>query len=108
MDKLIWGFIREVRPRQWIKNTFLFAGLIFSGLLNNPTDLFLVTAGFVVFSGLASAVYLINDVFDIERDRQHPFKKFRPIAAGTIPVWLAITVALALVTILLPIAYQLS
>ncbi len=108
MDQLLWGFIREVRPRQWIKNFALYAGLLFSGLLNNPASFWMVTQGFIIFSGLTSAIYLLNDIFDIERDKQHPFKKFRPIASGQIPVWLALTVALGLIVILLPLSFHLS
>lgn len=108
MVKLIWNFIKVIRPRQWIKNFALFAGLVFSGQLSQPSSLLLIIQAFIVFSGLASATYLLNDVFDVERDQQHPFKKFRPVASGIIPVNLAIALALLLIVILLPITYQLS
>lgn len=108
MAQLLWGLIREVRPRQWIKNLALYAGLVFGGALNNPSAFWLITEAFVLFCGLTSAVYLLNDIFDIERDRQHPFKKFRPIAAGIIPIPLALAIALGLIAVILPLSYQLS
>jgi 4-hydroxybenzoate polyprenyltransferase len=105
---LLINLLRTARPRQWIKNFALFAGLLFTAQLDNPEYFQVVAAAFVVFSGLTSAVYFLNDVFDIERDRQHPFKSFRPIASGKISVKLAVAFALGLIMILLPIAYQLA
>lgn len=107
MDQLIWGLIKSSRPRQWIKNFALFAGLIFSGQLDNPAALSLIAQAFIVFCGLSSAIYYLNDVFDIERDKEHPFKKRRPIASGLVPAKLAVTIALGLIIILLPLAYRL-
>lgn len=108
MDKLLWGIIKESRPRQWIKNLALFAGLIFSHQLNNPDSLNLIIKGFFIFSGLVSATYIFNDILDVKRDREHPFKSKRPIASGVVPVPVAIGVGVALIAILLPLAYRLS
>lgn len=107
MGKLFWGIIKTARPRQWIKNFALFAGLIFSGQLDNPFALALMIKAFIIFSGLTSATYFLNDVFDIERDKEHPFKKRRPIASGLLSPRLAIIIALSLILILLPLAYRL-
>ncbi len=103
-----WALLRAVRPRQWIKNFALFAGLIFSGQLDNLNSVWLSIEAFFIFSIATSSVYLLNDVFDIDRDRQHPFKSKRPIAAGLIPVWVAVTLALVLITVVLPVSYNLS
>ena len=108
MSKLIWGLIKTARPRQWIKNFALFAGLIFAGFLDQPTALTTIILAFLIFCGLSSATYFLNDVFDIERDRQHPFKNKRPIASGLISPPLAVAIALGLVVILLPLSYQLA
>ncbi|MDO8570900.1 MAG: decaprenyl-phosphate phosphoribosyltransferase [Candidatus Daviesbacteria bacterium] len=108
MAKFLWGLIKTARPRQWIKNFALFAGLIFSGQLDNSNSLFIVTQAFIIFCGLSSATYFINDVFDINRDRQHPFKKRRPIASGLISPKVAITIAIVLIAILLPLSYRLN
>ncbi|MBI2021421.1 decaprenyl-phosphate phosphoribosyltransferase [Candidatus Daviesbacteria bacterium] len=108
MVKFLWALIRAVRPRQWIKNFALFAGLIFSGQLTNPLSQTLVFNAFLIFCGAASATYLLNDIFDIERDRLHPFKNKRPIAAGLISVPQAIAIALGLILLILPFSYRLS
>lgn len=108
MDKLIWGVVKTSRPRQWIKNFALFAGLIFSGQLDNSASLTQIFLAFLVFCGLSSATYFLNDLFDIERDREHPFKSKRPIASGTIPIPLAITIPLVMVAILLPFSYKVA
>ncbi len=108
MVEFIWGFIKALRPRQWVKNFALFAALIFAGELFDPINQFKAVQGFLLFCGFSSASYLLNDVFDIERDQLHPFKKKRPIAAGIIPPLVAVASALGLILLLLPIAYNLS
>jgi 4-hydroxybenzoate polyprenyltransferase len=108
MAQLFWGIIKTARPRQWIKNFAIFAGLLFAGQLNDIVDLTEVFMAFLIFSGLASAVYFLNDIFDVERDRQHPFKSRRPIASGIIPIKLAIGIALGLIFLLLPLAHLLA
>ena len=108
MVKLFWGLIKAVRPRQWIKNFALFAGLIFSGNLLETNGQIKTLMAFLLFCAFSSATYLLNDVFDVERDKLHPFKKKRPIASGIIPIPLAIGIALFLIASLLPVAYFLS
>ncbi len=74
--------IESLRPRQWTKNLILFAGLIFSQNLGD-TGLFLrAAAGAGVFSLLSGCIYLFNDIVDVDLDRQHPYKRFRPVASG--------------------------
>lgn len=73
-----------IRPRQWIKNVFIFAGLIFSRHFFFTASVAKSIAAFLLFCLLSSGVYILNDVFDYEEDRMHPGKKKRPIAAGTI------------------------
>ncbi len=108
MIKTIWGVIRVIRPRQWIKNSAIFAGLIFSGQLLSLNSIFLTIQAFLLFCGVTSITYLLNDVFDIERDKLHPFKNRRPIASGVVSVKTAITLAVILIVILLPLSYLLS
>ncbi len=69
-----------LRPKQWIKNFAVFAAIIFTGQLFEISILTKVLIAFVVFCGLSSAIYIINDIFDLEKDRVHPFKRFRPLA----------------------------
>lgn len=108
MAKLLWGLFRAARPRQWIKNFAVFAALIFSGTLFDPTNQLKTFEAFVLFCVFSSATYFLNDVFDIERDKLHPFKSKRPIAAGIVPVQLAIILALGMIAIALPLSYKLS
>lgn len=108
MAKFLWALFRTLRPRQWIKNFAVFAPLLFTGSLFNQVDQLRALQAFLIFCGFSSATYLLNDVFDIERDRLHPFKKKRPIASGEISPFLAIGIALALIVTLLPLAYILT
>lgn len=103
-----WDLIRSLRPRQWLKNLSLYAALIFSGYLLSGEKIIIVTWSVIAFSMLASAIYLFNDVADIENDRLHPYKKFRPIAKGSIPVPLALFVAITLVFFSLYLSLYLS
>ncbi len=102
------GIVKVVRPRQWIKNFAIFAGLIFSGQLLILNSVVLTIEAFLIFCGITSITYILNDCFDIERDKLHPFKKKRPIASGQVPVKLAVTVAAILTIILIPLSYMLA
>lgn len=89
------GVVKTVRIKQWSKNVFVFAALVFDGKLFVP-DLFLRTlAAFGLFCMAASAVYLLNDLVDIEKDREHPKKRLRPLAAGKLsPAFAAVAAGL--------------
>ncbi|MHB8625723.1 MAG: decaprenyl-phosphate phosphoribosyltransferase [Aggregatilineales bacterium] len=90
------GLIRAMRLRQWSKNAFIFAAILFDGQLFTPYTLLRVIVGFFLLCLVASSIYLINDVVDVERDRLHPKKKLRPIPSGQLPISLAITAGIAL------------
>lgn len=83
---LLRNYLRLLRPRQWTKNLAIFASITFSGQLFNSFVFDRVLYGFIVFCGLSSTIYIINDIFDVKKDRLHPFKKFRPLANGDIPI----------------------
>ena len=102
------SFVLALRPRQWLKNVFVFAALVFAGRLNDPTSLLRVGAAFCVFCVLSSAVYLINDVRDREADRRHPHKRRRPIAAGEISPGEASAASVVLAVAALFAAFRLS
>ena len=108
MVKFFWAVIKASRPRQWIKNFAVFAALIFSGTALVPTNQLKTFEVFLLFCIFSSATYLLNDVFDIERDKLHPFKRRRPIASGIIPIPVAVGLALFSIIIFLPFAYKLS
>jgi 4-hydroxybenzoate polyprenyltransferase len=105
---MLSALIKTMRLRQWTKNGFIFFGLIFDKQLLIPEPFLRTVAGFFVFCLISSAVYLLNDVADVEADRNHPTKKFRPIASGTLPASVALTTALLLTFISLPLGYWLS
>ncbi len=90
---MLLGLLRSMRPRQWAKNVFLFAALVFDLKLLQPAPLLRTLAGFVIFCLASSVVYLVNDVADVESDRQHPVKRSRPIASGVVPAGAALIVA---------------
>src|SRR5262245_50582701 len=99
--------LASLRPRQWVKNLFVFAGVIFSQNLFTPL-IWLAVAAFVIFCALSGAVYLINDVADLEKDRLHPLKRFRPIASGALSCRAAIALAAGLFASSLAAAFALS
>ena len=73
-----------MRPGEWIKNILVFAGLVFAKKFNQPSEVVDTVLTFVAFCAISSAGYLFNDLTDVEHDRRHPDKRFRPIAAGEI------------------------
>lgn len=96
------NLIISLRIPHWIKNTFIFAALIFSRHLFEVSYIFKTCLAFLLFSLISSAGYLINDVIDIPEDRKHPVKNKRPIASGKLPVKTAILAAVLLIAIALP------
>ncbi|MBP7768563.1 decaprenyl-phosphate phosphoribosyltransferase [Candidatus Woesebacteria bacterium] len=101
MDKsVIYLLLKTARPRQWIKNLSLYAALFFSGFLFVTVDgnnyFYTVTIAFIIFCFLTSSVYIINDIIDQKADRNHPFKRKRPIASGELSVPIALFGAIIL------------
>jgi 4-hydroxybenzoate polyprenyltransferase len=104
---MVWGLVVSLRPRQWVKNLFVFAGLVFSQRLFTAS-LWPALAAFAIFCALSGAIYLLNDVADRDKDRLHPRKRERPIASGLLAVPVALGGALALVVAGLVAAFALS
>jgi len=98
---IIKNLFYSLRPKQWVKNLFIFAALLFSLEFNNKTKIAEVFVGFGLFCVAASSVYLINDIVDRVRDREHPIKRFRPVASGALPVSMAIIVAILFILLAL-------
>ncbi len=88
MGQTLYFLLKTARPRQWLKNLAVYAALIFSGFFffEFPLYLLTVTSSFILFCILSSCIYIINDIVDAETDRNHPFKKKRPIASGELPI----------------------
>ena len=89
-------WLAALRPRQWIKNLLVFAGIIFAGELRDPHRLLEASAAFVVYCAASSAAYLLNDVRDAEHDRLHPIKRHRPVASGLVAPRAALAAAVIL------------
>lgn len=109
---LIVGVVKAIRPRQWVKNVLVLAAPV-AALGTDVRYDYVDVAGkeavaFVVFCLAASAVYLVNDVRDVEADREHPTKRFRPIAAGVVPEWLAYLLAAILGVASLTVSWWLA
>ncbi|MCP4141585.1 MAG: decaprenyl-phosphate phosphoribosyltransferase [Chloroflexi bacterium] len=105
---MIKAILQTMRPRQWVKNVIVFFALVFDKQLFQLEPALRTLAGFALFSLISSAVYIFNDIEDIEADRQHPKKKERPLPSGDLPVNLARGFGIFLVLFVLPVAYLLT
>lgn len=92
-----------MRPRQWTKNVFIFAALVFDKQLFIVDSFLRTFAGVILFCLISSCVYILNDIVDVEADRKHPEKKNRPIPSGKLPIRIAwiVLIVLVIVTFLL-------
>lgn len=86
---MMFALLKSMRPQQWVKNLFVLAPLVFSHRLLDPVSLSKALGATLSFCLLSGAVYLMNDVFDVEKDRAHPSKRNRPIASGKLPIRVA-------------------
>ncbi len=102
------AYIKLLRPKQWIKNCFVFAGLIFARHFTQSNELFLTLGAFICFSLISSTVYILNDILDLEIDRNHPVNCNRPIASGKISVKSAIMLGCVTLCSSLAFSYYLS
>lgn len=105
---MLSALFKTMRPRQWTKNAFVFFALVFDKQLFHWPALLRTVGGFALFCLISSVVYLLNDIADIEGDRQHPTKKNRPLPSGKLPVNVAWMAAIVLIAITLPLGYWLS
>lgn len=100
--------LKTMRPRQWTKNVFVLAALVFDRQLTRPIPLAHSLLGFVLFCLISSCVYILNDILDVEADRNHPQKRNRPIASGKLSIPYAIWGAALILVVSFPLAYWLS
>lgn len=96
---MLSALFKTMRPRQWTKNVFIFAALIFDKQLFVVDSFSRTLLGFILFCFISSCVYILNDIVDVEADRQHPQKKNRPIPSGKLPIRMAWIVLIVLVLI---------
>jgi 4-hydroxybenzoate polyprenyltransferase len=100
--------IKTGRPKEWIKNVFVFAGLLFSGKFNQSHEVLEAFITFVAFCLISSAGYFVNDLIDVELDRKHPKKRFRPLAARELSEATAKAIAPGLAIVAIAIAFTVN
>ncbi|MBN1180454.1 MAG: decaprenyl-phosphate phosphoribosyltransferase [Anaerolineae bacterium] len=105
---MLKNLLKTMRPKQWTKNVFVFAPLVFDVKLTDVHYLLATLAGFILLCLVSGTVYLVNDLVDVEKDRQHPKKRFRPIASGALPARVAIVAAVLLLALTLPAGFLLE
>jgi 4-hydroxybenzoate polyprenyltransferase len=105
---IILLFIKQLRPKQWTKNLLVFAALIFTIPDITVNMVYAALTGFILFSFVSGAVYILNDLVDLELDRQHPVKKNRPMASGDLPPAIAVTAGSILLLVSLVTSYYLN
>ena len=107
-NNMFYQLVREVRPRQWIKNAIIFGPLVLGNKLFVFESLFNCFVAFIVFSFAASFVYIVNDVVDIEKDRKHPIKSNRPLASGKLKISTALKAAIVFLTFALVLSLKVN
>lgn len=105
---LLAGLLRTARPKQWVKNVLVFAAPGAAGVLLEAEPLLQVLATFGIFCLAASGTYLLNDAVDVEADRRHPTKRLRPVAAGVVPVGLAVGAGIVVLATSVALAWALA
>jgi 4-hydroxybenzoate polyprenyltransferase len=100
--------IRSMRPWQWTKNLVLFAGVVFARRFHEPVLVKRSIYGFIVFCLLSGAIYILNDIIDRKRDREHPDKKGRPISIGLLPAMQALVVAIIILLAMIIASWSLG
>ncbi|MEK4292889.1 decaprenyl-phosphate phosphoribosyltransferase [Paenibacillus sp. FSL R5-0914] len=105
---VISDILFEMRIKQWTKNLLVFASAIFSGAILNPSTLIDAFLAFLSFSFMASTIYIINDIVDVEKDRLHPEKCHRRIASGAISIPAAIMIGIITFIIAIGLAYSIN
>ena len=105
---MLRDFLTSLRVKQWLKNFFLFAALVFDRQLTNWNSAYRTIIGFIIFCLISSSVYILNDLFDIKADQAHPIKQNRPIASGRIKTEFAVFTGLVISIGALIWAYSLS
>ncbi|MGQ9502451.1 MAG: decaprenyl-phosphate phosphoribosyltransferase [Anaerolineae bacterium] len=105
---MLLALLKTLRPKQWTKNGFVFVPLVFDVKIFQAQPLLRSLGGFALLCLISGAVYLINDLVDIERDRRHPIKRSRPLASGQLHRSVAVVAAILIPVITLPLAYLLD
>jgi len=102
------ALLKTMRPKQWVKNVFIFAALVFDVKLFKLAPLLNTVLAVIAFCLISSAVYLVNDLVDIEKDRQHPTKRNRPLPSGQLSPKVALVAAIVIPVVVIPLSFVLS
>jgi len=102
---VVKALLKTMRPKQWIKNIFIFAAVVFDKQLTDPIALLNTIVAVIAFCLVSSAVYLVNDLVDMDKDRQHPTKRNRPLPSGKLSRRVALVAAIALPGVCIPLAF---
>lgn len=102
------SLLRLARPKQWTKNGFVLAGVVFAGKALSASHILDALLTFLAFCLLSGAVYAFNDVLDVDEDRKHPLKRLRPVASGEVPVPAAVVFSLALLAVGLALCFYVN
>ncbi len=105
---MLKALLQTMRPKQWIKNVFVFGALVFDNKLFDAVYFLRTLAAFVMFCLVSSTVYIINDLGDIKKDRLHPIKRNRPLASGRLKPPMAVGGVVGILVVLLPLAFALD
>ena len=105
---MLIALLKTMRPKQWVKNVFIFAAIVFDRKLLNETALLHTVLTFVAFCLVSGSVYVINDLVDIDKDRRHPMKRNRPLPSGQLSPQVAIAAAIAIPLVCIPAAFVLD
>ena len=98
-------YLRLLRVKHYLKNVLVALPVIFAGVALKPTNILKTIIAFLTFSLISSIIYIVNDIRDVEKDRNHPVKKKRPIASGEVPIKTAIVIAVILLILVIGILY---
>ena len=106
--KTFFELFRLMRPQQWVKNGFVFTGLLFGHAFHDSALVWQAIVAALAFSLVSSAIYIVNDIADREQDRMHPKKQHRPLAAGTVSISSAVVLSGLLASVAIALAYSVS
>ncbi len=106
--KTFFELFRLMRPQQWVKNGFVFTGLLFGHAFHDSALVWQAIMAALAFSLVSSAIYIVNDIADREQDRMHPKKQHRPLAAGTVSISSAVVLSGLLASVAIALAYSVS
>jgi 4-hydroxybenzoate polyprenyltransferase len=104
----VYGLLRTLRPRQWVKNGFVYMALLFDEKLFVLPFLLRTSFAFILFCMISSTVYIINDLADLEKDKLHPKKRRRALPSGQLQPWFAVLSAIGILAVCLPLSFWLD